>query len=91
MSGIAFSQAPTVGVPGPEEIQPGLWSAVERIVESKLEQTDRLCAHGLGPLAADLLERRGRPVPLALLQHQRAAVRLATLMAPAVIARVRRR
>jgi hypothetical protein len=65
-----------------------LWAAVERIVERRLHATDLLSAHGLGPLAADLLERRGRSLPLPLLQEQR-AVRLAAVTAPALVARIR--
>lgn len=64
------------------------WRAVERLLESKLGDSAGICAHGLGPLAADMLEHSGRPVPLTYLHEQRAA-RVATLAAPGVLARVR--
>jgi Uncharacterised nucleotidyltransferase len=65
------------------------WGDVERIVESRLGETDALCAHGFGPLAADLLERGGREIPLELVYQQRVA-RVGTLTAPAILARIER-
>jgi hypothetical protein len=67
---------------------PTFWRTVERLVESRLADTAGVCAHGLGPLAADLLERRGEPIPPAFLHEQRVA-RVAAISAPALLARVR--
>jgi Uncharacterised nucleotidyltransferase len=63
------------------------WRVVERFVESKRTQVLGVCAHGLGPLAADILERRGEPIPLPFLHEQRAA-RVATLTTQGLLARV---
>ena len=64
------------------------WSAVDRLVEPRLADVDGLSIHGLGPLAADLLQRLGRPIPLPFVQQLRAAG-VANLTAPALVARVR--
>jgi hypothetical protein len=69
-------------------LEEGLWTDVGRIVESSLDDTEGLCAHALGPFAADQLARRGRPVPVPILHQQRVA-QLAALTAPMVLARTR--
>jgi hypothetical protein len=65
-----------------------VWAAVARIVEVALHDGTDLSAQGLGPLAADVLERRGRPIPSRLLRQQHRA-RVAMLAAPDLLARVR--
>jgi Uncharacterised nucleotidyltransferase len=66
----------------------GLWRAAERVVGSRLGDPVAVCMQGLGPLAGELLERRGAPIPLPILQQQRMA-RVGMLAAPAVLARAR--
>ncbi len=65
-----------------------LWRAVERFLEPNLTDVAGMNAHGLAALAADILERRGRPLPLLYAQAQRVA-RVAVVTAPAVLARAR--
>ena len=65
-----------------------LWRAAERLVELGLDDVDGISYQGLGALAADLLERRGSPIPHRLLHHQRMA-RVAAMTAPALLTRVR--
>jgi hypothetical protein len=64
------------------------WADVERIVGAHLDDTVGLCVQGLGPLAADLLERDGRTAAEVFV-HERQLGRLAMLTAPAVLERVR--
>jgi Uncharacterised nucleotidyltransferase len=65
-----------------------LWSAAERLVQRGLHDVEGLTYQGLGPLAADTLERSGQAIPDRLL-HQQRAVRVAALTAPALLAQVR--
>ena len=81
----ARGAAEPVGASSPAR---SFWSAVDRLVEPRLADVDGLSIHGLGPLAADLLQRLGRPIPLPFVQQLRAA-RVANLTAPALVARVR--
>ena len=64
------------------------WDAVERLVESRLDRLPGLVAHGLAPLAAGALERRGSPAP-GVLQQQQHLSRIANLTAPLLLERVR--
>lgn len=64
----------------------GLWDGVDRLVDRlEPEQASR---HGLGPLAAVRLRRRGAPVPEQLVRDERAA-RALSLVAPVLLARAR--
>ena len=65
-----------------------LWSDVERIVESGLNDAEGLCAHALAPLAAAVLAHRGCELPAPILRQHRAA-QLAALTAPVLLARAR--
>ena len=64
----------------------GLWEGVDRLLERL--QPELASAHGLGPLAARRLRLLGEPVPEQLAREERAA-RAATLVAPALLARIR--
>lgn len=70
------------------EAAAGYWRAIARIVESRSNEVPALTAHGLGPLAAELLERPDRALPEPFRRQQRRA-RLAGVTAPGVLARVR--
>jgi hypothetical protein len=62
------------------------WEDVDRLLE---RLTPELAAeHGLGPLAARRLRRAGDEVPERLLREERAG-RTASLIAPALLRRVR--
>jgi Uncharacterised nucleotidyltransferase len=64
----------------------GLWEGVDGLLE---RLTPELAAqHGLGPLAARRLRRAGHEIPGRLLREDRAG-RTATLVAPAILKRVR--
>lgn len=64
----------------------GLWEGVDRLLQ---RLTPELATeHGLGPLAARLLRLGGDTVPEHLLREERAG-RAATLVAPALLQRVR--
>jgi hypothetical protein len=66
------------------------WPDVESLIRARLEQADpeAVSAHGLGPLAADLLERDGRPVDSLFAQEQMLA-HMSMLLAPSVLERIR--
>jgi hypothetical protein len=61
---------------------------VAAVVEPKLDDAASLSVHGLGPLAADILDRRGRAVPDTLRRQQHVA-RLASLTAVPLLERIR--
>lgn len=63
------------------------WDAVDRLVGSL--DADYAAQQGLGPLAARVLRRNGRPVPEPLLREERAA-RAAQLVTPVILTRARR-
>jgi hypothetical protein len=65
-----------------------LWAALDALIFSKLDRPTGLLIHGLGPIAAEVLDRRGLAVPAAFRRQQREA-RVAALTAPAVLERVR--
>ena len=65
-----------------------MWQEVERFLRPRVERVEGLLRHGLGPLAADLLEREQRPVPEELAYQQRQA-RVLALAAPLLVSRVR--
>jgi hypothetical protein len=72
---------------------PGLapfWRDVERLVRARLEEADPedISAHGLGPLAADLLDRDGRPVD-PLFARERTLAHMAMLVSGGVLERIR--
>jgi Uncharacterised nucleotidyltransferase len=64
----------------------GLWEGVDRLLEQLGPQP--VSDHGLGALAARRLRLRGEEPPERLLREERAA-RVAALVAPALLARVR--
>lgn len=63
-----------------------LWPAVDRILEGL--SPEQACDHGLGPLAARLRRRLGRPLTEQLMREERAAG-AANLVAPSLLARIR--
>ena len=67
---------------------PYLWREIESLIKSRLTDIEGLTRHGLGPIAADVLQQLGRSVPLLLIHQQRSA-RAAALTAPVLLERVR--
>lgn len=72
---------------------PGLapfWRDVESLLRPRLEEADpdAVNAHGLGPLAADLLEQDGRPVD-PLFARERTLAHMAVLVSGGVLERIR--
>jgi hypothetical protein len=63
------------------------WSAVTGLVRSRLDD-NRLVAHGLGGVAADLCDGRGWPVPAGHRSQQRLA-RVGSVTAPILVDRIR--
>ena len=63
-----------------------IWTVVERLLQ-RLD-ADALRAHGVVPLAAECLRRRGEDVPRGFAREERAA-KMANLIAPSVLARAR--
>ena len=78
----------TGGVEGRLHRTSEYWDRVGDLIVSKLDDPAGLSAHGLGPLAADTLDRRGVPVP-DLLRRQQHSARIATLTAPVLLERIR--
>jgi hypothetical protein len=72
------------GVPEQERF----WDAVIDAIYSRANDVESIALHGLEPLAADVLDRRGLTVPEPLRRRQQMA-RVATLMAPILLDRVR--
>ena len=66
----------------------GLWKDVDAFIRPRIGGVEGLVRHGLGPLAADILEREGRALPEVLGSEQRRA-RVAALAAPVLLSRVR--
>jgi hypothetical protein len=76
---------------GSQPAQTPLWSAVDRLIGRVLASgagIEGLHSHKLGPLAAQWLERSGRPVPDELREEQRSAS-LATMIATPLVRRIR--
>jgi hypothetical protein len=64
------------------------WNALSDVVVARRDNVGGLCIHGLGPLTADALERRGAHVDPVLAKHLRVA-RIAMLTAVPLLERVR--
>jgi hypothetical protein len=70
----------------PESRAPAIWTFVDRLLQGL--EPEAASAHGVAPLLAERLRRRGEHVPPAFLQEERAA-KIANLIAPSVLGRAR--